>query len=686
MRALPTACLFSVLIGSVLNGYTQDTSPQGKKTVPGDSLWNISLQDVTVTSNGLNNKIKNLASTVNIVNNRQIKELGIQSVGDAIRLIPGANYQDEDGRGLKPGIGLRGLDPGRNGYVVVLVDGKIPLGQSYGQLGAYYMLPIASLERIEVIKGASPVLYGAGSIGGVINLITKKGQGKPNAEASIEAGSYNYLNANASAYGDNGKFNYYVNYNRRQGNGFRTSRAAFNTNDVTFRVGAKLDSTNELAVSGNVYTEDAETPGGLSEQQYKDNYRQSVNPFDHFYAQRYSTAITYKKTLDATNTLSLSVFANYFKRNWWYDTKRDKKSILGDLRDIFTGGAVLEYNRTNKLFGLDNSLIVGLKYLGDQTNSIKVMGDDPLQHTGKTTFSTTIPTNVMEGYIQNEIHFSDKFSFTPGLRYTAINYGQSDYMTGQKLSTETSVFIYSFGLLYKPVERFRVYSTVSKGYNPPVLNAALDPGTVKDGRSLGAETSNNYEVGIRTTPVNWLDLSLSGYILDFNHKLTEEGGVFSNAGKAMHKGIEFELNIQPFKGMRLYTTGALQRATFEEGANKGNLLPYAPQQLLTIGAKYQTRAGAGELIVNAWNTFTGKQYNDALNTEEPSADGGNGAIPSYNLLNLSLNYNWHNWGVSLTANNLLNERYFTHRYDFWGGLFPGAPTTVNVGLSYRIHR
>ncbi|MBV8252879.1 MAG: TonB-dependent receptor [Chitinophaga sp.] len=686
MKAWIYVCLISLMtFGSYISGNAQQPGSAKEKKPSEDSLWNISLQNVTVTSNGIHNKIKNIASTVNIINHQQIQELGIQSVGDAIRLIPGANYQDEDGRGLKPGIGLRGLDPGRNGYVVVLVDGKIPLGQSYGQLGAYYMLPIASLERIEVIKGASPVLYGAGSIGGVINLITKKGQGQPNAEASIEAGSYRYLNANVSAYGDNGKFNYYVNYNCRQGDGFRTSRSAFNTNDVTFRVGTKIDSTNELSVSGNVYTEDAETPGGLSEQQYKENYRQSVNPFDIFFAQRYSTAITYKKTIDANNNLSLSVFANYYKRNWWYDTQRKQSSILGDLRDIFTGGAVLEYNRTNKLLGFDNALIVGLKYLGDQTNSIKVLGDDPLQHVGKTTFNTTIPTNVMEGYIQNEIHFSDKFSFTPGLRYTAINYGQHDYMSGQQLSTETNVLVYSFGLLYKPMDRFRVYANASKGYNPPVLYAALDPGTVKNGNSLGAETSNNYEIGIRTNPFNWLDLSLSGYILDFNHKLTEEGGVYSNAGKALHRGVEFELNIIPFKGMRLYTIGAIQRATFEEGAFKGNLLPYAPQQMLTVGARYQTPIGAGVLMANLWNTFTGKQYNDGANTEAPSADGSNGAIPSYNLLNLSLNYNWKNWGVSVTANNLLNERYFTHRYDFWGGIFPGSPTTVNVGLSYRVH-
>lgn len=646
-----------------------------------DSLWNASLQEVTVTSNGLNSKINNLASTVNIINSQQIKELGIQSVGDAIRLIPGANYQDEDGRGLKPGIGLRGLDPSRNGYVVVLVDGKIPLGQSYGQLGAYYMMPVAAIERIEVIKGASPVLYGAGSIGGVINLITKKGYGQPNAEASVEAGSFQYLNANAATYGDNGRFNYYVNYNRRQGDGFRTSRSEFNTNDVTFRIGAKFDNKDEFTFSGDVYTEDAETPGGLSEQQYKDNYRQSVNPYDQFYAKRYTASAVYKKNIDSLNSISLSVFANLFKRDWWYDTNRDQQSILGDLRNIFTGGTVLEYNRNNRLFHLDNSFIAGIKYLGDQTNSWKVFGNDPLQHVGALRSYVTIPTNVMEGYIQDEIHFTDKLSFTPGLRYTSINYGQTDFVNATKLSTKTDILIYSFGLLYKATDRFRIYSTVSKAYNPPVLYAALDPGTISDGNNLGAETSRNYEIGVRTNPFNWMGLNLSGYILDFDHKLTEESGKYTNAGKALHKGVEFELNLFPVNHLRVYVNGALQKATFNEGATKGNLLPYAPKQLIAAGIQYETSG----IQFNLYGTYTGKQYNDALNTEAPTADGFNGAIPAYKLLNFSVNYHWQHWGISATVNNMLNEKYFTHRYDFWGGKFPGAPTTVNVGLNYKLH-
>ncbi|SDF62906.1 TonB dependent receptor [Dyadobacter soli] len=94
----------------------------------------------------------------------------------------------------------------------------------------------------------------------------------------------------------------------------------------------------------------------------------------------------------------------------------------------------------------------------------------------------------------------------------------------------------------------------------------------------------------------------------------------------------------------------------------------------------------GIVTVNIYDSFTSKQYNDALNTEAPTEDGNNGAIPSYNILNMSMNYRWKSWGIGATINNLLNAKYFTHRYDFWGGKFPGAPTTVNVKLSYRVHK
>ncbi|HSH64282.1 MAG TPA: TonB-dependent receptor plug domain-containing protein, partial [Bacteroidia bacterium] len=144
------------------------------------------LKEVSVTSTGIKGEIKDIPGTVSVIDAKQIQESGAQNIGQIINRVPGINYLDEDGRGLKPNIGLRGLDPLRNRNLLVLMDGKFPIGMTYyGDPASYYMTPVQSIERIEVIKGASPVLYGGYSVGGVVNMITKKGKYTPETKADV---------------------------------------------------------------------------------------------------------------------------------------------------------------------------------------------------------------------------------------------------------------------------------------------------------------------------------------------------------------------------------------------------------------------------------------------------------------------------------------------------------------------
>ena len=119
-----------VLVFRSLGYHTQEVSVQGRSTINVQlKVAQEELSEVTVTSTGIKRNIKDFAGTVNVVSAAQIRELAIPAVGDAVRFMPGVNYIDEDGRGLRPGIGLRGIDPARNSNTLVVIDGKIPLGQ-----------------------------------------------------------------------------------------------------------------------------------------------------------------------------------------------------------------------------------------------------------------------------------------------------------------------------------------------------------------------------------------------------------------------------------------------------------------------------------------------------------------------------------------------------------------------------
>lgn len=639
------------------------------------------LKEVSVTSTGIKGEIKDIPGTVSVIDAKQIQESGAQNIGQIINRVPGVNYLDEDGRGLKPNIGLRGLDPLRNRNLLVLMDGKFPIGMTYyGDPASYYMTPVQSIDRIEVIKGASPVLYGGYSVGGVVNLITKKGKFTPETKADVSYGSFNSLNAQLSTSGNNGKVNYMISGLHRQGDSYR-DRGKFNVNDFTINLGTHLDSTSEISIYLNGFSEDSETPGGLTQAQYDSDPTQSQHTSDHFYSKRFSTALSYKKVYKKYHTFSTSVYGNYFVRDWWIAYKNPTN--YGYLRDIHAIGNVSDYNLTKNIFGMKNSLIVGVRVHSDRLDDLNIKGDDKESRTGTTTGNKVNTSFIYEGYIYDELSITKNLTIAPGVRYSNINYKRNDFVVKRKDEITAEAFVYSGGLIYKIKDHSRIYATVSKGFQPPTLNSALNPGNIDAGVDLKPETSMNYEAGFRTDPFSWLSLNASVYRMDFTNKVISESGINKNADGSYHRGIEAEMELGQWKGISFFANGTLQKATFTTGADSGKFLPNAPQQMAALGIRYKFPFENQSLIINVFNNYVGKQYSDSKNTEEGSADGKLGAVPAYNVMNATINYSRKHWGVYVNVNNLLDEKYFTLRWASWNGIIPSPGRNFMVGAQFK---
>ena len=93
------------------------------------------------------------------------------SVSEALRKVPGLHVREEEGLGLRPNIGIRGLNPNRASAVLLLEDGVPMTIAPYGDNAAYYHPPVNRFSRIEVLKGSGQILFGPRTIGGVINYI-----------------------------------------------------------------------------------------------------------------------------------------------------------------------------------------------------------------------------------------------------------------------------------------------------------------------------------------------------------------------------------------------------------------------------------------------------------------------------------------------------------------------------------
>ena len=647
---------------------------------------NIKLNEVTITTTGVVKSSQDIPGSISIINKKRISESGAQNIGEIIATVPGVNFLDEDGRGLKPNIGLRGLNPNRNRSVLVLEDGKFPVGTTlYGDVGAYYFTPIQQIDRIEIIRGgAASVLYGGYSVGGVINLISKKATYKPETKVDLTLGSSNLLTAQVTTGKDDGKTSYFFNAFRRQGDSFREN-GNFEVNDISGKYAVRPDSTSQLSVYINGFTEVSQTPGGLSQSEFEEDLTQSNNDNDDFYSKRFSVSTDYSKNINQFNSFNVSVYGSYFERDWFIATTGDTRK--GYVRDIHNGGLVADYKLTKDLFGFKNSLIVGTRLHADRLNSNTLLQEtgDFTSQIGTITASSVNTSFTNEYYAYNELKIKDKFIITPGVRYTSINYNSKNLFSATENNiNNVSAFIGTLGVVYKLKTNTSIFANVSNGFQPPSLSNAVNGSTLDAGIELNPEKSVNYEIGFKTQPTNWISANTTAYYIDFDDRIISVDGVYQNTGKTLHRGIEAEIELGAWHGLSFFTNVTIQKATYENGDElDGNIVEYSPQQMFASGIRSKINLKHGHIVANIFGNYVGKQYHDDENTEDGTDDGSNGAIPSYKVVNGTIGYTAKNWGINIAIYNMFNEEYFTKRQSFFGGILPSSKRNARVNLTYK---
>ena len=145
-------------------------------------------------------------------------------------------------------INIRGANAG---HTLILIDGiEMNLTSESSNLYDFANLPVDGVERIEVLRGPQSTLYGSDAMAGVVNIITKKGSGKPTLTLSGEGGSYNSFKGALGFTGNFNNLNYNLSFGRTQSNGFsaagekygNTENDGYNGNNFYSRIGYDFNS------------------------------------------------------------------------------------------------------------------------------------------------------------------------------------------------------------------------------------------------------------------------------------------------------------------------------------------------------------------------------------------------------------------------------------------------------------
>lgn len=293
----------------------------------------------------------NLLGSGTVLDEKELFESHVSNVNEALRKVAGVQVRDEEGFGIRPNIGIRGMNPFRSTKVSFLEDG-LPLNFApYGDNDIYYHPPVERYDGIEVLKGADMTQYGIQTISGAVNYLTPNVPKKFGGSLDFIGGTRDYLNGHGRMGGtveNVGGLNSIggvMDYLHKEGQGARDNTFA-KIDDVNLKTVLDINSRNKLTLRGDFYQENSQSTFGLTEAEYK-NFGQFYNPFknDTFETERFATSATHDFKFNDDVTLSTSFYWSQFNRDWWRQMNQQPTDTNCD-----TAGGVTGY-REQRLSG-----------------------------------------------------------------------------------------------------------------------------------------------------------------------------------------------------------------------------------------------------------------------------------------------------------------------------------------------
>jgi Fe(3+) dicitrate transport protein len=648
----------------------------------------------------------------------------VLTVNEALRQIPGIVARDEEGFGVRPNIGVRGLNPTRSTEITLLEDG-IPLAYApYGDNASYSHPPLRRFERIEALKGASQIRFGPHTVGGVINYVTPKAPEELKGRITIAAGSEGYREADVMAGGAIGEVRLIGHFNALD---FDTARANQNLSLRDYFVKAEyaLTPQQDIVVRAGLFEEKSQvTYSGLTEAEFR--AAPFSNPFknDEFTTERATAAITHSWRLGENFALTTSLYSLWFDRDWWRQSSNSGQRpndssdpSCGGMANLDTTcgneGRLREYNTygvetraawSTSLAGAALDAEAGLRWHTERQNRQQLNGDSPR--------ARTPGTSVNAGVRENELRYADalsafaaarvdfgRFALSPGVRFETIEYERLNRLNTSRGATDLDEIIPGLGATFDLTEAVTLFAGAHRGFSPP---AVADVITGAGGSvTLEPEKSTNYEAGVKARPAPGLTLEAAAYVMDFDNQIVPAsvaggvGATLTSAGATRHSGVEASMHGSLRDMGRLTTDDVFFRAAlnylpeaeyrgrrfsnvggFSTTSVTGNRLPYAPEFTASAALGY----GRGDwLTAQVEVQHIGEQFTDDLNTVAPTANGQRGLIEAATFWNAALNLRRPGTplGGYVTVKNIFDELAIADRSR---GILPAPPRLVQVGV------
>lgn len=581
------------------------------------------LDQIVVTAARTTQLEQNVVGDITVINQEELAKSGQNSVAEILSRQPGIEFYSSGGPQTLTGVSIRGANPDQT---LVLMNG-MRINSSVNGGANWNAIDPASIERIEIIRGAASSLYGADAIGGVINIITKTGGKDRPTEfyGSVGVGSYKTIKSSVGLDGAANGFSYSFNTSYAKSKGF--------------------NATNKDAPFGSYYKD-------------KDGYHSNA----------FTGALSYEWADE--QHIGVNAYNSYI--NGDFDAG-DFDWQGNDVRDAFTQTRQQSYDIYSKNRLAKNWLsTLSLGLSKEQSNTaIHDNKFSTLQRQYSWQNDITLTANQDVSIIAERLEERIKHNtpYTGTRRNTnsfaaiyRVDFGPHNIqasLRNDNLSDYGNRTTGGLGYDFAINDLWTVGAAANTGFKAPTFSQLYYPGSSNP--DLNPEKSKNIEtfVGYADEQSTFRLTAYQNKISDLIVSTMETGFIPFNVDKATIRGVTL-YGAHDFGNVNLWASADF--ANPRDDKTRKQLIRRAKQNI-KVGTEYQWQ----DLGLGAEYQYTGKRYDDAANSDNKRLNG-------YSLVNLTGNYAIHkNLDAHLRWNNIFDKKY----HSAYGYNMPGSNVFLN---------
>jgi len=594
------------------------------------------------------------------------------------------------------------------------------------RLNSGSMPEVATLEKVEVLKGSSALLFGNVTPGGILNMVTKAPQFKKGGEIEIQMGSYSFYKPTVDFYGTltkNSAYRFVGTYENTGSFRDNVTRERFYINPSVL---LKASKKTEITLQGD-YLKDNWTP---------DFGTGSIGkviadvPRNTYLGATWSNGLTYQSSVsglvkhkfnDNWKLNFNTAFQNY-ERTWegteriqplengdWYRPLGKNKAIdqlisnqinlqgdftTGKIKHQFFTGIDADNSQTQVYTFVYNPAIYDMINIFNLTLYPQNTAIPEATNT-KIVKTTTQRFGI---YAQDLISLTDKFKVLTGLRWSwqvakAENFNLVTNTVTEDKKRKDLAFSPKLGLVFQPTKNLSLFTSYSNSFIP-------NTGVTINNETLKASIIDQFEIGIKKDFWKGMVSINSTYYQIINSNLaqtaefTSDGAINTNTdikslnGETKSQGIEIDITAKPIEGMSILAGYSYNDMRFSKTSGTlgsfitGDRLTRTPSNTANGSIFYSIPSGKLKgLSIGAMGNYIGNRIGGWNNTIGQTLPDRTIPLKGFATFDFSMGYNWKQFSVLCKISNIANELNYTVHENY--SFNPIAPRQILTSIKYK---